>query len=366
MAKRILNMLKGISNRVKNNNRPQKNDVSSRTTSQKIMQDFTNNYHLAEYFKRNIDSNININELMQLYGKRLENESYFYNLPLLTKLSKEQTTELAKDFFKTLDPKLYKKAEDILDCKNNEYIFVFEKEGNKYENSNNNDNVEILDYIRKVRKPDPEQFDIFKPKENGEHRRYTCISIPEKGDLRDLYCIVHEITHTFDKDDKDTETREIFSEVAPHCTERMLDEFLLNLSDEYIKTYGINREMLKQDIKDRKISTFLQRYYSINSLNNKNERTLKDLKYTLGLLYSSSFMNLSSKTRINELTKFIDNIKENNMNACSKSFGINLNNKLNVQFKIDQLVQNILRICNQLPEQGNLKKTRRKNKEKIR
>ena len=46
--------------------------------------------------------------------------------------------------------------------------------------------------------------------------------------LNDIYNLIHEITHYFTFGD--TESEIMLSEVAPQCMERVLDDFLLQLS----------------------------------------------------------------------------------------------------------------------------------------
>ena len=73
--------------------------------------------------------------------------------------------------------------------------------------------------------------------------------------------------------------------------ERMLDEYLLSLSDGDIQKYGLDRNILMQDVRNRQLSTFLSRKDNIKSFNNDTGNKELDLRYILAQIYSSKYVN---------------------------------------------------------------------------
>lgn len=261
-------------------------------------------------------------KLDSLYGKKLGSEKYIYNLPLASKLSENQTISLAKQFFSSLGTELSNRANRVLSGEDSQFKFVFEKYGQSLDRNGN-------------------------PRE-AEVSKFSEVYCPIKSDLRDLYSIIHEVTHTFDLGNGDTEARKIFGEIAPHCMERMLDEYLLNLSDGNIQKYGFDRNILIQDVRNRQVSTFLSRKDNIKSFNNGTGDKKLDLRYILAEIYSSEYMKLDKNTRISELLELIKSIESNDTISCSKAFGIDLKNRLKMQFIMSDIVKNIKKTNNQI------------------
>ena len=273
------------------------------------------NTGIIKDFEREINTGLNLPNLDSFYGKRLENEKNIYNLPLDSKLSETQTIELAKQFFSSLGKNLPNKAEQIIENKSSNFTFTFEKYGTSLNNAGN-------------------------PRE-AEVRNFSEVYCPKRGDLRDLYGIVHEVTHTFDLKNGDTESRKIFGEIAPQCMERMLDEFLLNLSDEDLQKYGLNRNILIQDVRKRQVSTFLSRKDNTKSFNNKTGNQIIDLRYALAQIYSYAFMKQDKSIRTDSLITFMKNIENNDIDSCNKAFGIDFSNKFRAQLLMSEIINSI-------------------------
>ena len=287
-------------------------------------------------FERDIDNGINITRLDTFYGKKLENEKSIYNMPLVSRLSEMQTIELAKQFFFSLGAELSNKATQVIEGNSSKFKFIFEKYGKSLDKEGN-------------------------PRE-AEVSNLSEVYCPRRGDLRDLYGIVHEVTHTFDLRNGDTESRRIFGEIVPQCMERMLDEYLLNLNDKDIQKYGLNRNALIQDVRNRQVSTFLSRKDNIKSFNNETGNQELDLKYILAQIYSSVFMKQGKKARVDSLVEFIKNITNNEFDSCSKSFGIDLKNKFKTQLLMSEIVNNVKNTHNQIILQEKLQEILEKSK----
>lgn len=261
-----------------------------------------------------IDKDSALKVLQKSYYQKFRKED-IYNYPLYTNLTKEQTLELAKDFFKNLDSDLSEKAIEVIDNKSKNFNFIFEQYGNQ----TNSDG---------------------KPRE-AEFTNSNEVYCPIRGDLRDLYGIVHEVTHTFDLQNGDTDARQIFGEVAPQCMERLLDSYLLDLDDETLENYDINKDTLEQDIRRRQTYTFLSRYNNIKAFNNKKGNSIKNLRYSLAQLYSSAFTKSDSEKQINELKDFMQNVSNNNIEKCCNSFDFDFRNQLRTQFAVDRITKSI-------------------------
>lgn len=306
------------------------------TQSEKLLNEIRSGGIIKD-FEREINNGLNIVQLDSLYGKKLGTEKYIYNLPLASKLSENQTISLAKQFFASLGTELSEKANRVLSGEDSQFKLVFENYGQSLDRNGN-------------------------PRE-AEVSNFSEVYCPIRGDLRDLYNIVHEVTHTFDLNNGDTEARKIFGEIAPQCMERMLDEYLLNLNDGDIQKYGIVRNILIQDVRNRQVSTFLSRKDNIKSFNNGAGNKKLDLRYILAQIYSSEYMKLYKKTRTSELLKLMKGIESNDTISCSKSFGIYLKNKLKMQFIMSDIVSNAKNTSNQILLQEKLQEILEKSRE---
>lgn len=240
-----------------------------------------------------MESNINPNQSNQVY-----------DLPLDSKLTETQTIELAKDFFNSFKNSFASNAVNVI-------------------NENSNIEFKFVPYGTEYNKNGPRQ------NESNFHEVYC----NRNGDLTDLYGIIHEVTHTFDTKNGDTEARKVFGEILPETMERMLDEYLLNLSDDKLNKYGFSRDVLVQDIYKRKLSTFISRKKNVELFCNGNGRKDFDLRYILSQIYSNKLMQLDGKSRSNKLDELVNNIINDDMDACKKNFEMDLSNKL--KFEMD-------------------------------
>lgn len=305
------------------------------TQSEKLLEEITSGGIIKD-FEREINNGINIVKLDSLYGKKLGTEKYIYNLPLASKLSENQTILLAKHFFASLGTELSDKVNRVLSGEDSQFKFVFENYGQSLDRNGN-------------------------PRE-AKVSNFSEVYCPIRGDLRDLYSVAHEVTHTFDLGNGDTEARKIFGEIAPQCMERMLDEYLLNLSDRDIQKYGFDRNILIQDVRNRQVSTFLVRKDNIESFNNGTGNKALDLRYILAQIYSSAYMKLDKNTRTSELLELMKSIGSNDSISCSKAFGIDLKNKLKMQFIMSDIVKNIKNTNNQILLQEKLQEILEKSR----
>lgn len=217
--------------------------------------------------------------------------------PLQTKISKKHTIEISKKFFESLDEKLSKKVNEIID--------------------GNNPNI-----ILEMKENDDSGASVSKPGNIP-----IKVNVPISGNLMQLYEFIHEMTHTLDMDNGDTETRRVLGEVAPQCVERMLDDYLLEMSDEEMQTYGFERSMIGKDIKDRRLMTFLTRYHNAVTLNKgKGNRELNS-RYLLAQVYSSHFNRFDKDKKRDKILSFIECVGNDDFEKANDVFEMKLDRK---------------------------------------
>lgn len=271
------------------------------SASEQFLSEVQNSGVILDY-RNKLINNKKINYMESNINPRQSNQ--VYNLPLDSKLTETQTIELAKDFFNSFKNSFASNAVNIIDGNSN-IEFKFVPYGTEYNENGPRQN------------------------ESNFHEVYC----NRNGDLTDLYGIIHEVTHTFDTKNGDTEARKVFGEILPETMERMLDEYLLNLSDDQLNKYGFNRDVLVQDIYKRKLSTFISRKKNVELFCNGNGRKDFDLRYILSQIYSNKLMQLDGKSRSNKLDELVNNIIDDDMDACKKNFEMDLSNKL--KFEMD-------------------------------
>ena len=324
MPKFIDNILKVINKIFRNQN------TIEPSQSEKFLQNVLNAGVIKDYTV-GLERKLDLPKMDDYYGKKLGNgNNNIYNLELKSKLTEQQVLDLAKRFFRSLDIDFEKKSESVLDGTNIKFKFITEPYGQTIENG--------------------------QPRE-AELRNFDEIFCPMRGDLRDLYNVIHEVTHSMDLENGETEARTIFGEIAPQCMERLLDEFLLNMSDTDMQKYGFDRDTLISDVSHRIVSTFLDRKDITRKLNRgtyidqvyKKEKAYsfeekrEFLRYTLAQMYSTELMQMPESKRVDALRELIKNIQENDMMLCSKSFGVDLFNKIKMQNVLNNVTESVKR-----------------------
>ena len=258
-----------------------------------------------------------------------------YNYPLQTQISIPDSIEIAKRFFESIDADFAKKVNDI--------IF------------GNNPNI-IL-----------ETQNVNHAETTGPNERPVKVRVPIRGDIRQLYEFIHECTHTFDIDNGWTDTRHVLGEVAPQCMERLLDDFLLEMSDEEMHKYGFDRKILERDIRDRRISTFYNRLWNVEALNEFDEFSKgkiseidrkyptgdpkTDSRYMLAQIYSAHFNKFDKSQKRNRLISFIQCVNNDDFYGANRCFKIQIDRNSEFERKkyihstileVDSLVRTII------------------------
>ncbi len=242
-----------------------------------------------------------------------------YEYPLKTKVSSENTLEIAKDFFESINPDILSKINEILESKSKDAYLEFRQFDGKEDSNVSNPN-------------------------NRPVRVFVAI----KGDLRDVYNLVHELTHTLDIDNGDTTTRKILGEVAPQCMERMLDEFLLSMPEEKRQKYGFDLDVLKKDINKRQMTTFISRSRNAFALNHRKGNRVLNSRYVLAQIYSTKFMRYGKNERRERIAQFIEHVKSDEFEKANNDFEMEIDRENSLQRRF--LISDCVEKANQIPD----------------
>lgn len=284
------------------------------------------NSNVIKDFEVEAAKKIKIKDIGKEYGKKLKEEKFIYNYPLRTALTREQVMELTQKFFEYIDHDMANMITESLKGKNLKIVIKTPYYDKTHEAFAGNPSDKIMPVV-----------------------------VPIRGDLRDLYGLVHELTHTLDIKNGDNTTRKILGEVAPQCMERMLDEYLVILPQEELDKYGIDKNILLKDIYDRKVTTFLSRVDNAIGFNNKSVNDKKiELRYVLAQIYQSKFMKYSRNERRNKIIEFIRSVERDDFDKANNTFGIDLENSFQRRIYIYNSIQEIEEIINLQKKEGDV------------
>ena len=288
---------------------------------------------------------------LQQYNKvfeqieKIKGEGFFSHLK--TPVDIDTVKELTIKFWGLISPECRKEVEDIFNGVNPNVELIISQDDEKF--TANHYRIKIKgggiqfpeDMLEDLRKGNPELYNEII--EINKEKNITRINISLTGYLNDLYNLIHEITHYFTF--RDTATERVLSEVAPQCMERILDDFLLQLSEEELKKYNFKKEVLKYDIRKRRIISFTSRYKAaknfIKKSNNKGEEEEEFLKYFLAQFFQAQLKKYNKKDRNNKILEFIEHVKNDDFANATRTFGIDWSNKLKRKFYIDNMIEDI-------------------------
>lgn len=259
---------------------------------------------LAVKFNYLYQNNLMANGIRENY-KEIQKYKVQGMYTLQSKVTKEQALELAGKFLTSVFPD-----------KKEHFLEILKGEGK------NNENQKIFLRLDEIGKTEPYTTAPDYPSDD------ITVNVPLYGDLRDVYSLVHEITHTMDARSGANETRSILGEIAPQAMERALDDFLDKMSKEDREKYGFDLKTLEQDIKDRRLATFVDRTRIIRDLPRQDgPDKMKSSRYMLAQIYQSKFLKLykSPEQFGQEITKFTKAIEANDFEKANSIVGIDLN-----------------------------------------
>ena len=231
---------------------------------------------------------------IQPYQQYQQAGNRVYEYPVQTTITKDDTFELARKFFECIDDGLCEKFNNIINGNNPNIILVMEEFNGKRASTTNPNEMPVTVYV------------------------------PIRDDIRQLYELVHECTHTFDIDNGDTPTRMVLGEVAPQCMERLLDDFLLEMSDEDMQRYGFEKSTIEKDVKTRRIATFLSRFNNAQNLYRRCGEKKIDSRYMLAQIYSAHFNKFDKKVKKNKLVSFIEYVKNDEFDKANSCFELSI------------------------------------------
>ena len=149
-------------------------------------------------------------------------------------VSKEDTINIALDFFRNLDEDFYQKAKRIIDGNSTDIRIIWK------EHQSDSESMEIAS----TNKPVVEHGSLG-----------TNIYIPLQGNIEDIYSIVHEISHTFDAPERPNKAHMFLAEITSHVFERMLDCYL----EKRVET---DKKEYREDVSEYKRESLMEAYYS--------------------------------------------------------------------------------------------------------
>lgn len=257
------------------------------------------NLELCKMFVERTTRNVTpeIEKAIQPYQQYQQAGNKVYEFPVQTAITKEDTLELARRFFESIDDGLCEKFNNIVNGNNPNIIFEMEDYNGKGASVTNPNKMPVTVYI------------------------------PIRDDIRQLYELVHECTHTFDIDNGDSPTRMVLGEVAPQCMERLLDDFLLEMSDEDMQRYGFERSIIEKDVKTRRIATFLSRFNNAQNLYRRCGDKMLDSRYMLAQIYSAHFNKFDKKVKKNKLLSLIECVKDDEFDKANSCFELSIDKK---------------------------------------
>ena len=295
-----------ILNRLKKQQNKQLPQLNKDEYSQKV--EAIDDIEIGSMFVKSISQDVE--QIIQTYSTN----GSMYEYPLKTKISEQDTVELAKKFFADIDSESSAKIDDII-------------EGN---NSNITLDMKPYDGSEGAHASNP-------------NKRPIRVFVPIRGDIRQLYELIHELTHTLDIGNGDTTTRRVLGEVAPQCMERLLDEYLMSMSDEELKKYGFDKSLLQKDIQDRKVSTFISRYENVQAFNNRTGNREMDSRYMLAQVYSTHFNKFDIETKKQKIKAFISYVQDDEFEKANATLGMKIdkNNKLQRDIYINDTIEEV-------------------------
>lgn len=268
---------------------------------------------------------------------RLKKE--YINFSPKTELNQEQIIELSQRFFQTVDPAISASINSILsgDSHNSNECFVdlrmFPAE-QKYKYFHTKYDLATVNG-RKYYAYNHIPMQIFVQRNSPD----SVIYVPLNGNLLDLYHLVHELTHSWVSRNGDNSTNKILGEIAPQCMERLLDDFLIKMSDEDKKRYNFQEDVLTQDIKSLNIKTFVLRLSSMLNLETSSPHNASDLQYALAQIYQSRFLHTEPDDQKSLIVSFMEHIANDEYYQANRVMKVNFNNKFIRDLYISQMIE---------------------------
>lgn len=116
----------------------------------------------------------------------------------------------------------------------------------------------------------------------------------KKGNIKDLFQSVNQIAQSFSKIEKNN----VYSKVVPKCVEKMFEDYINNLTDSQLKELDLNKQIIQDDI-------ILMNIQETMKLQNElKEPKELNIRYILGKMYSTKFLEIMNRDRLNKDGQF--------------------------------------------------------------
>lgn len=116
----------------------------------------------------------------------------------------------------------------------------------------------------------------------------------KKGNIKDLFQSVNQIAQSFSKIEKNN----VYSKVVPKCVEKMFEDYINNLTDSQLKELDLNKQIIQDDI-------ILMNIQETMKLQNElKEPKELNIRYILGKMYSTKFLEIINRDRLNKDGQF--------------------------------------------------------------
>ena len=265
--------------------------------------------------------------------KRLHRE--MYTDPLRSKIRKEDLFKIAEEFFNTINPELAETAKEIFRNETKEFSpekqdinFLMPEdlwEGSYCVTIKIPGIIGITeDMLEMAKEKGEEGYNQLLKTARG--KTITNITIPYSESITDLYSIAHEFTHYFIMQRRDSIG--VLDEAVPQCMERIVDSFLLNLSDDDLARYNLDRKGLNEDVKRRQALAFAARYCSVKKFNEKakdkniDRETAEHFRYLLAQICSSQFTRYPVEEQKRKILELINIEDEDVLNKAGEILGM--------------------------------------------
>lgn len=329
--------------------------------------------------------NLDYNLIEKALGIMIRNVKSIDEKPIkiFTPVKKEEMLKVALDFFKSIDSELYKKAIDtILQQTDNIKMRIYNL--HEIKDFKERDERGIPEYTRGGNVHSRDGYAIVHiPTKTQLDKKEEKILDADEGTLKDLYVMVHEISHLFDVDlelekpdkenltgkqeFKDRITQELIGEATAISFEGLLSEYLLEngiyskeaiqeinnlninsflqdarlvyakllLAREKTKNGEIKLEFVEKLMRDNGFSTQYIRRMAYNIIHDPRDM-LYEKRYAIGGLIAPTIVKKYREEGAGTLKKYLEEAKKENFEGAMTALGIELNEK-----GINQLIVNM-------------------------
>ena len=263
--------------------------------------------------------------------------------PITTPSTKENTQNIALEFFKSIDAKLYEQAKNIVEGNSDIAFKMYKFDKNADFSLTNEAGLPLYTKL---------------PCVFSRNDRST-LYMPYRGTVEDISLLVHELSHTFDLVPNDNSTRNLLGEITPYCFSAMLSQYLVenniaskedmingergqivshydDAAETFTKLELMKIKQQKGNIEQGDISALQKKYgltnhqcgYVLDRVAHSEPEVDYKARYMIAQLVYPHYMeqyNENPKLAIETLKEYFEMIKANNFTGSLDKLGIPLN-----------------------------------------